>query len=212
MREAMEQGRLTSHQLVEMYLARIGMYQQTLKAAVYVNPNALQEADRRDRERAAGKVRGPLHGIPIAAQGQHSHDQHAAPPGGALAFDGLVPPYEATLTKNLREAGAVIIAKTDADRARQLRRRRPTRAGQLQRRGRATAINPYDPRRDPRRGTPRTAGRSSTPAARAQVSARPPNCGPPTSARKRRARSWPVQSEHARRASSRPSAASAAMA
>src|SRR5688500_15732458 len=64
MREAMEQGRLTSHQLVEMYLARLGTYQQTLKAAIYVNANALKEADERDRARAAGSVRGPLPGIP----------------------------------------------------------------------------------------------------------------------------------------------------
>ena len=51
MRDAMAAGRLTSHQLVEMYLARIGMYQQTLKAATYVNANALKEADERDRDR-----------------------------------------------------------------------------------------------------------------------------------------------------------------
>jgi amidase len=110
MREAMEQKRLTSHQLVEMYLARIGMYQQKLKAAVYVNENALEEADERDRERAAGKVRGPLHGIPVALK-DNIHTTHLPTSGGALAFDGFIPPYEATLTKNLTDAGAIIIAK-----------------------------------------------------------------------------------------------------
>ena len=96
--EAMEQGRLTSRQLVEMYLARIGMYQQLLKAAVYVNANALRDADERDEERAAGRVRGPLHGIPIALK-DNIHTTNMPTVGGALGFAGLVPPHEATLTK-----------------------------------------------------------------------------------------------------------------
>jgi amidase len=110
MRTAMEQHRLTSHELVEMYLARLGMYQQKLHAAVYVNANALKEADERDQERAQGRIRGPLHGIPIALK-DNIHTTHLPTSGGALAFDGFVPPYEATLTKNLRDAGAIIIAK-----------------------------------------------------------------------------------------------------
>ena len=63
-----KQGRLTSRlQLVEMYLAQAGdLPEQMLKAAIYVNANALKEAEALDRERAAGRVRGPLHGIPIA--------------------------------------------------------------------------------------------------------------------------------------------------
>src|SRR5688500_19935484 len=75
MREAMEQGRLTSRQLVQMYLARIGMYQQTLKAAVYVNAHAVNDADERDRERAGGRVRGPWRGIPVELRGRrHTAD------------------------------------------------------------------------------------------------------------------------------------------
>src|SRR5438270_13741080 len=66
MRAAMEQKRVTSHELVTQYLIRIAMYEDLLHAAVTVNPNALQEADQLDRERAQGKIRGPLHGIPIA--------------------------------------------------------------------------------------------------------------------------------------------------
>src|SRR5262245_35384492 len=65
MQEAMTQGRVTSRDLVEMYLVRLGMYQR-LHAAIYVNAHALADAEARDRERAAGKIRGPLHGIPIA--------------------------------------------------------------------------------------------------------------------------------------------------
>src|SRR4051812_39097810 len=65
-RAALEQKRLTSHQLVMLYLARIGMYEDKLHCIITVNPNALKEADERDAERAQGRVRGPLHGIPIA--------------------------------------------------------------------------------------------------------------------------------------------------
>src|SRR3954471_17520183 len=66
MRAAMASGRLTSRALVAQYLARLGMYEDRLHAAIVVNPKALDEADRLDRERAAGTLRGPLHGIPIA--------------------------------------------------------------------------------------------------------------------------------------------------
>src|SRR6187431_3162246 len=146
MREAMEQGRLTSHQLVEMYLARLGIYQQALKAAIYINANALKEADERDRERAAGRVRGPLHGIPIALK-DNIHTTDMPTTGGALAFDGLVPPYEATLTRNLRDAGAIIIAKTVlTELANWVSDRMPTNYGSLA----GFGFNPYDPRRDPR--------------------------------------------------------------
>src|SRR5437764_9936053 len=111
MRKAMETGRLTSHELVVQYLTRIALYENKLHAVVTVNPNALAEADERDRERAAGRVRGPLHGIPIALKDNIlTHD--IVTTGGALAFEGYTPPYDATLAKNLRDAGAVIIAKT----------------------------------------------------------------------------------------------------
>ena len=83
-------------------------------------------------------MRGPLHGIPIALK-DNIHTTDMPTTGGALAFAGYTPPYEATLTKNLRDAGAIIIAKTgltelanwvagepDAD-ARQLQRRRRLR-------------------------------------------------------------------------------------
>src|SRR5438477_12915713 len=66
MRAAMEQGRVTSHELVQQYLTRIATYEDKLHAALTVNPHALEEADARDRDRASGRTRGPLHGIPIA--------------------------------------------------------------------------------------------------------------------------------------------------
>src|SRR5947209_1027641 len=111
MRSAMEQGRVSSRELVIQYLVRIATYEDRLHAAITVNPNALAEAEARDRERAQGKVRGPLHGIPIAVK-DNVQTTDMPTTGGALAFDGLVPPYEATVTKNLRDAGAIIVAKT----------------------------------------------------------------------------------------------------
>src|SRR5260370_32199118 len=106
MQRAMRQGRVTSRQLVMRYLVRIGLYEDKLHAAITVNRDALKEAEALDRERAQGKVRGPLHGIPVALK-DNIHTINMPTTGGALAFDAFVPPYEATLTKNLRDAGAV---------------------------------------------------------------------------------------------------------
>jgi amidase len=111
MREALEKGRLTSRELVSQYLIRVASYEHRLHAALAINPHALEEADQLDRERAQGKLRGPLHGIPVALK-DDIHTTHLPTTGGALAFAGYVPPYEATLTTNLRDAGAIIIAKT----------------------------------------------------------------------------------------------------
>jgi amidase len=111
MQAAMKSGRTTSHHIVQQYLTRIASYEDLLHAAITVNPKALEEADALDRERAQGRPRGPLHGIPIALK-DNIHTTNMPTTGGALAFVGMVPPYEATLTKNLRDAGAIIIAKT----------------------------------------------------------------------------------------------------
>ena len=66
MQAAMAGSRVTSRGLIQQYLTRIALYEDQLHAAIAVNPQALAEADARDRERATGRVRGPLHGIPIA--------------------------------------------------------------------------------------------------------------------------------------------------
>jgi amidase len=146
MRAAMEQRRLTSRELVRLSLERIALYEDTLNAVITVNPNALKEAEERDRERALGKLRGPLHGIPIALK-DNVHTTDLPTTGGALVFDGFHPPYEATLVKNLREAGAVIIAKTGlTELANWVASGMPGNYNALTGYG----MNPYDPRRDPR--------------------------------------------------------------
>src|SRR5947209_4482212 len=65
MRTALEQKKVTSRELVSQYLARIATYENILHATITVNPKALEEADKLDQERAAGRIRGPLHGIPV---------------------------------------------------------------------------------------------------------------------------------------------------
>ena len=149
MRTAMEQRRVTSRDLVLQCLVRIALHEERLNAVMTVNPKALDEAEALDRERAQGKVRGPLHGIPIALK-DNIHTTDMPTTGGALAFAGLIPPYEATLTKNLRDAGAVIIAKTVlTELANWVATGMPGNYSALGGYG----MNPYDPRRDPRETT-----------------------------------------------------------
>jgi amidase len=146
MRTAMQQGRTTSREIVQQYLTRIAIHENRLNAAIAVNPRALADADESDRERREGRIRGPLHGIPIALK-DNIHTTSMPTTGGALAFEGLVPPYEATLTKNLRDAGAIIIAKTVlTELANWVAEAMPTNYSSLG----GFGFNPYDPRRDPR--------------------------------------------------------------
>ena len=146
MRAALEQGRVTSRGLVQQSLDRIARYEPRLNAAITVSPRALEEADARDGERRAGKVRGPLHGIPIALK-DNIHTTNMPTTGGALAFARLVPPYEATLTTRLREAGAIVIAKTVlTELANWVASDMPTNYNSLT----GFGFNPYDPRADPR--------------------------------------------------------------
>jgi amidase len=148
MQQAMKEGRITSHDLVQQYLNRIVIYEDKLNAAITINPNALQEADQRDAERRAGHVRGPLHGIPIALK-DNIHTTDMPTTGGALAFEGLIPPYEATITKNLRDAGAIIIAKTQMTELANWVAGNPSMPNNYNSLN-GYGMNPYDPRRDPR--------------------------------------------------------------
>ena len=152
MQAAMKDGRVTSRELVTQYLLRIAIYNRRLNAVITVNPKALDEADARDRERAQGKVRGPLHGIPIALK-DNMHTTDMPTTGGALAFDGLIPPYEATLTKNMRAAGAIILAKTTMTELANWVAGGPTPMPGGYNGLIGFSMNPYDPRRDPRDDT-----------------------------------------------------------
>ena len=146
LRSALEQKRTTSREIVLQYLTRIATYEDQLNAIITVNPRALAIADSLDALRAAGRVLGPLHGIPVALKDNiHTTDMRTT--GGTLAFADLVPPYEATLTKNLKAAGAIILAKTQlTELANWVASGMPTNYNALTGYG----FNPYDPRRDPR--------------------------------------------------------------
>ena len=148
MQAALKEGRVTSHDLVLQYLARIATYENVINPTIAVSKQALAEADALDRERAAGKVRGPLHGIPVALK-DNIHTTSMPTTAGALAFAGLIPPYEATLTTNLRAAGAIIIAKTVlTEMANWMVIGMPNNYSAVG----GFSFNPYDARRDPRPG------------------------------------------------------------
>jgi amidase len=152
MQAALKSGRTTSHELVVAYLVRIATYEDKLNAAITINPKALQEADALDRERAAGHIRGPLHGIPLAIK-DNIQTTNMPTTGGALVFDGLIPPYEATLTRNLRDAGAIILAKTQMTELANFVSGGPIPMVNNYNSLHGYGMNPYDPRRDTREAT-----------------------------------------------------------
>ena len=151
-RTALEQKRVTSRELVNQYLARIATYENIIHATITVNPKAMEEADRLDQERAAGRIRGPLHGIPVALK-DNVLTKDIVTTGGAVALAGYKPPYDATLAKNLMDAGAIIIAKTTLSELANWVAGAPTPMPGNYNGVRGFAYNPYDPRPDPRDGT-----------------------------------------------------------
>jgi amidase len=148
MRDAMAAGRTTAHDIVRQSLDRIATFEDRLNAVISLNPRALAEADALDRERRRGHLRGPLHGIPIALK---DNIETADMPStcGALAFAGLMTGRDATLTTHLRQAGAIIMAKTVlTELANWVTVGMPGNYSSLG----GFGFNPYDPRPDPRRG------------------------------------------------------------
>ncbi len=149
MQAALTSGRVTSRDLVAAYMSRIAQYEGTLNAVININLNAYNEADDLDRERGQGRVRGPLHGIPIALK-DNVNTTFMPTTGGALAFAGYTPPYDATIARNLRSAGAIVIAKTVmTELANWVSSNMP---GNYSAYG-GYGMNPYDPRTDPREAT-----------------------------------------------------------
>src|SRR5215210_956419 len=112
---AMNQGKLTARRLAEMYLARIEAYDKkgpALNAVILVSPKALQIADELDAKfKASGPV-GPLHGIPVLLK-DNVNTADMPTTGGSLSLQGYMPPDDATVVTKLKEAGAVILAKTN---------------------------------------------------------------------------------------------------
>jgi Asp-tRNA(Asn)/Glu-tRNA(Gln) amidotransferase A subunit family amidase len=115
LQDAMRSGRVTSHQLVDAYLARIRAYDRqgpAINAFITLNPHALADADALDAERRTRGARGPLHGIPIAIKDNYA-TADLPTTAGSKALEGFEPKRDAFMVKKLRDAGAVIIGKTN---------------------------------------------------------------------------------------------------
>ncbi len=112
----MEKGSLTSRVLTAAYLARIAAIDAagpSLHAVIERNPDALAIADRMDAERKAGKIRGPLHGIPVLIKDNIDSADKMATTAGSLALAGSSAPRDAYIVERLRAAGAVLLGKTN---------------------------------------------------------------------------------------------------
>ena len=112
---ALTAGIITSRALVAAYLARIDAYDQrgpALNAISVVNPGALDEAAALDAERRTGKMRGPLHGVPIIVK-DNFETAGMQTANGSQSMAGWVPPEDAHAVKRLRAAGAIVIAKSN---------------------------------------------------------------------------------------------------
>lgn len=115
LQQAMTSGQVTSRQLVDAFLARVDAYDQRgpgINAMVSLNPRARETAEALDRERAAKGPRGPLHGIPIVVKDNYNTADMPTT-GSTLGLAGFTPARDAFLVKRLREAGAVILGKTN---------------------------------------------------------------------------------------------------
>ncbi len=114
LQDGMRSGKFTSHSITEKYLARIGeIDKQTINSVIEINPDALAIAEALDRERKEKGPRGPLHGIPVLIKDNIDTADRLMTTAGSLALLGSTPPQDATVAKKLREAGAVILGKTN---------------------------------------------------------------------------------------------------
>ena len=112
---AMSAGTLTAEKLTQLCLARIDAFDRKgpkIHAVIAVNPKALEIARALDAERKSGKVRGPMHGIPVVLK--DNFDTVDMPTtGGSVLLDGNMAPDDAFMVKKLRDAGAIILAKVN---------------------------------------------------------------------------------------------------
>ena len=112
----MSSGRMTSHSITEQYIVRIEELNRrgpNLRHVLEVNPEALDIADLLDRERKTGRVRGPLHGIPILLKDNIDTADRMTTTAGSLALEGSVPLQDAFIAAKLRAAGAVLLGKAN---------------------------------------------------------------------------------------------------
>ncbi|HBJ89164.1 MAG TPA: glutamyl-tRNA amidotransferase, partial [Gammaproteobacteria bacterium] len=111
---ALERGQVTSVEIVDAYLQRIEAYDKqgpALNSIMRVNPQARQQAAALDAERSAGRVRGPLHGVPILVKDNYNTSSIPTT-NGTVALAGFLPNANATQVDLLLDAGAIVLAKT----------------------------------------------------------------------------------------------------
>ncbi len=143
LQRAMRTGRISSLELVDFYLARIEAYDDAgpaLNALITVNPHARDEAAALDAERAASGPRGPLHGIPVVVK-DNIDTSEMPTTGGTLPLEHFQPARDAFQVRQLREAGAIILAKANLAELAQSWQTYSTVGGQT--------LNPYDTSREP---------------------------------------------------------------
>jgi amidase len=109
----MEKGEVTARGLSEAYLARIERLDGLVNAVIELNPEVLAIADKLDKERAAGKVRGPMHGIPVLIKDNIATKDRMQTTAGSLALLGSQVPGDAYIVRKMRQAGAVVLGKTN---------------------------------------------------------------------------------------------------
>jgi amidase len=116
LQKRMQSGQITSRAITQKYLDRISAIDKNgpkLNSVIELNPDALSIADSLDKERKNGKVRGPLHGIPVLIKDNIDTADKMQTTAGALALEGNVAKNDSFVAKKLREAGAVILGKTN---------------------------------------------------------------------------------------------------
>ena len=112
----MSSGRMTSRSITQQYIARIDELDRkgpTLRHVLEVNPDALSIADSLDQERKSGRVRGPLHGVPILLKDNIDTADRMTTTAGSLALEGSIPLQDAFIAAKLRSAGAVLLGKSN---------------------------------------------------------------------------------------------------
>jgi amidase len=128
LQEMMQTGKLSAKSLAKMYLKRIQEIDKSgpkLNAIIELNPDALAIASEMDAERKAGKVRGPLHGIPVLIKDNINTGDKMQTTAGSLALAGNIASADAFIIKQLRAAGAVILGKTNLSEWANFRSNRP---------------------------------------------------------------------------------------
>lgn len=113
LQQKMESGALTAEAICRKYLDRIEKVDPFLKSVIELNPDAMEIARSLDEERETGNIRGPLHGIPIMIKDNIDTGDKMQTTAGSLALEGNVVNEDAFIVKKLREAGAVLLGKTN---------------------------------------------------------------------------------------------------